>query len=131
MTKSILKLKPLSEALGVEIKDISIEGALKPNVFTEVYKTFLEHHLILFNDIDLSPAVQVEFAKKFGDVQVHVMNQYHGYGHPEIYLLTNLSEDGKPNGRHPDKGTMYWHTDGSWRRKTGHATMMYLSLIHI
>ena len=63
MTKSILKLKPLSEALGVEIMDISIEGALKPNVFTEVYKTFLEHHLILFNDVDLSPAVQVEFAK--------------------------------------------------------------------
>ena len=129
MTKSILKLKPLSEALGVEIMDISIEGALKPNVFTEVYKTFLEHHLILFNDIDLSPAVQVEFAKKFGDVQVHVMNQYHGYGHPEIYLLTNLSEDGEPNGRHPDKGTMYWHTDGSWRRKTGHATMMYSEMV--
>ena len=75
MTKSILKLKPLSEALGVEIKDISIEDALKQNVFTEVYKTFLEHHLILFNDIDLSPVVQVEFAKKFGDVQVHVMNR--------------------------------------------------------
>ena len=42
MTKSILKLKPLSEALGVEIMDISIEGALKPNVFTEVYKNFVE-----------------------------------------------------------------------------------------
>ena len=129
MQKPKLNLSPVSNALGVEIMDISIEDALKPHIFEQIYAAFLKHHLILFNNIDLSPALQVEFAKKFGDVQVHVMNQYHGYGHPEIYLLTNLGEDGKPNGKHPDKGTMYWHTDGSWRKKTGHATMMYSEIV--
>ena len=54
------------------------------------------------------------------------MNQYHGYvDHPEIYVLSNLDEDGRPNGRHPDKGTLFWHTDGSWRPTPGLATMMY------
>ena len=129
MQNSELNLSPLSDALGVEIMDMSIEDAIAPNIFERVYAAFLKHHLILFNNIDLSPALQVEFAKKFGDVQVHVMNQYHGYGHPEIYLLTNLGEDGKPNGKHPDRGTMYWHTDGSWRKKTGHATMMYSEFV--
>tara|TARA_B100000925_G_scaffold290362_1_gene275386 strand:+ start:145 stop:507 length:363 start_codon:yes stop_codon:yes gene_type:complete len=95
---------------------MSIEDAIEQHIFERVYAAFLKHHLILFNNIDLSLALQVEFARKFGDVQVHVIIQYHGYGHPEIYLLTNLGEDGKPNGKHPDRGTMYWHTDGSWRK---------------
>jgi taurine dioxygenase len=58
-------------------------------------------------------------------VQIHVMNQYHADGYPELYRLSNLDEHGNPNGKHPDKGTLAWHTDGSWRRVTGHATIIY------
>ncbi|MET0568667.1 MAG: TauD/TfdA family dioxygenase [Hyphomicrobiaceae bacterium] len=58
------------------------------------------------------------------------MNQYHGYkDHPEIYMLSNLDQEGRPNGKHPDKGTLYWHTDGSWRDRTGQATMMYSEIV--
>ncbi len=53
------------------------------------------------------------------------MSQYHADGHPELYRLSNLDENGNPNGRHPDKGTLAWHTDGSWRRVTGQATVIY------
>ena len=56
---------------------------------------------------------------------VHVMNQYHPDGFPEIYRLSNLDENGNPNGKHPDRGTLAWHTDGSWRRVTGQATIIY------
>jgi taurine dioxygenase len=55
----------------------------------------------------------VEFARRFGPVQIHVMNQYHADGFPELYRLSNLDANGNPNGRHPDKGTLVWHTDGS------------------
>src|SRR5436305_13868758 len=44
-------------------------------------------------------------------------------------MLPNLGEDGKPSGKHPDKGTLYWHTDGSWRERTGQATMMYSEVV--
>jgi taurine dioxygenase len=58
------------------------------------------------------------------------MNQYQGYkDHPEIYMLSNLDEHGNPSGKHPDKGTLYWHTDGSWRERTGQATMMYSEIV--
>ena len=117
MQNSELNLSPLSDALGVEIVDMSIEDAIEQHIFERVYAAFLKHHLILFNNIDLSLALQVEFARKLGDVQVHVINQYHGYGYPEIYLLTNLGEAGKLNGKPPDRGTIYRNTDGSWREK--------------
>jgi taurine dioxygenase len=80
---------------------------------------------LLFPPQELPPDRQVKFARHFGQVQIHVMNQYHADGYPELYRLSNLDEHGKPTGRHPDKGTLAWHTDGSWRRVTGQATIIY------
>jgi taurine dioxygenase len=79
----------------------------------------------LFPPQDVPPAQQVKLAQCFGEVQIHVMNQYHADGFPELFRLSNLNAEGKPNGKHPDKGTLAWHTDGSWQRVTGHATVIY------
>src|SRR5262249_48106162 len=70
------------------------------------------------------------FARKFGEVQIHVLSRYHENSDlPEIYKLSNVGEDGKPNGEHPDRGTLFWHSDGSWRERTGLATMMYSEVV--
>ena len=119
-------VRPLHDRLGVEIVGITLADAIDEALFPKVYEAFLDHQLILFRNVDLPPATQVAFARRFGEVQVHVMNQYHGYKeHPEIYMLSNLDAEGRPNGKHPDKGTLYWHTDGSWRSVGTTATMMY------
>jgi taurine dioxygenase len=121
---------PLHHALGCEITGITLAQAVEPKLFGKVYEAFLDYELILFRDVDLPPATQVAFARSFGEVQIHVMNQYQGYrDHPEIYMLSNLDKDGNPSGKHPDKGTLYWHTDGSWRERTGQATMMYSEIV--
>ncbi|MEM8644749.1 MAG: TauD/TfdA family dioxygenase [Pseudomonadota bacterium] len=119
-------VKELHPAFGCEIVGLTTDEAVSPEIFAHVYEAFLAYQLILFRDVDLPPATQVALARNFGEVQVHVMNQYHGYAdHPEIYKLTNMDEHGQPNGKHPDKGTLFWHTDGSWRPRRGLATMMY------
>jgi taurine dioxygenase len=120
------EVTPLHPQFGCEIKGVTLEEAVSDTVFPMIYEAFLRYQLILFRDVDLPPATQVALARRFGEVQVHVMNQYHGYAdQPEIYVLSNLNENGRPNGKHPDKGTLFWHTDGSWRPTPGLATMMY------
>ena len=99
--------------------------AVSPDAFRALYEAFLEYQVLLFPPTDLPPGAQVAFARHFGEVQVHVMAMYHADGFPELYRLSNLDADGKPNGKHPDKGTLAWHTDGSWRRVTGQATIIY------
>ena len=109
-------VKPLHPVLGCEIAGTTLAEAVSPAIFAKIYEAFLTYQLILFHDVDLPPATQVAFARNFGEVQVHVLSQYHGYkDHPEIYMLSNLDKDGKPSGKHPDKGTLFWRTDGSWR----------------
>jgi taurine dioxygenase len=121
---------PLHPALGCEIAGITLQQAVSPALFVKVYEAFLDYQLILFRDVDLPPATQVAFARNFGEVQLHVLrDQYGAKDHPEIYLLSNLDKDGNPSGKHPDKGTLYWHTDGSWRERTGQATMMYSEIV--
>jgi len=120
-----LSLRALTPALGAEVLDVDLSQDIDDALFVQIYQAFLRHQVLLFSPQDLSPAGQVAFARHFGAVQIHVMNQYHADDYPELYRLSNVDKDGKPNGRHPDKGTMAWHTDGSWRPLTGQATIIY------
>src|SRR5262245_66525110 len=117
-------LRPLTPRLGAEIA-AALGRGVGEDLFGALSRAFLRYQVLLFPPQALAPGRQVEFARRFGEVQIHVMNQYHADGHPELYRLTNLDEDGRPNGRHPDKGTLAWHTDGSWQRVTGQATIIY------
>ena len=118
-------VRPLTPSLGAEISGVSLAEDLPEAVFSAIHRAWLRYQVLLFPPLDLPAGRQVEFARRFGEVQVHVMNQYHADGYPELYRLSNLDEQGRPNGKHPDKGTLAWHTDGSWQRVTGQATIIY------
>ena len=124
-SQDALELRALSPTLGVEVQGVDLAEPMTDVVFDRIYDAFLAHQLLLFRDQRLEPGDQVTFARRFGSVQVHVMNQYHAEGYPEIYYLSNLDADGRPSGKHPDRGTVHWHTDGSWARRTGQATLLY------
>jgi taurine dioxygenase len=117
--------RPLSAKLGAEVSDVALAEDISDHVFDAIYQAFLRYQVLLFPPQELPPDRQVKLARRFGEVQIHVMNQYHADGHPELYRLSNLDDQGRPNGKHPDKGTLYWHTDGSWRHVTGQATIIY------
>lgn len=121
--------RPLTPNLGARIEGVDFSKPIDDVLFRSIYGAFLKYQVLLFGLQNLAPCRQVEFARHFGEVQIHVMNQYHAGGYPELYRLSNLDENGNPNGRHPDKGTLAWHTDGSWRRVTGQATIIYSEII--
>jgi taurine dioxygenase len=122
-------IRQLSPHLGAEIQGVELARGVDDALFRAIYDAFLRYQVLLFGAQELPPAKQVEFARHFGEVQIHVMNQYHADGYPELYRLSNLDEQGNPTGQHPDKGTLAWHTDGSWRPVTGQATILYAEII--
>jgi alpha-ketoglutarate-dependent taurine dioxygenase len=109
---AVLSLRPLEGGLGAEVLGMPV-AAVHDAIFPAVYAAFLEHQLLLFRYQSLPPAAQIAFARRFGEVQVH----------------SNLDTQGRPSGQHPDRGTLAWHTDGSWQRVTGQATMLYAERI--
>ncbi len=121
----MLRFEPLTAALGARVIGADLARGVSADDFAAIYQAFLRHQVLLFPAQPLSPGQQVAFGRQFGELQVHVMAQYHADGHPELYRLSNLDAQGRPNDRHPDKGTLAWHTDGSWSRVTGQATIIY------
>lgn len=123
------EVRPLAPGLGAQVLGVDLGKGVDDALFGAIHAAFLKHQVLLFGAQDLSPARQVEFGRRFGSLQIHVMNQYHANVHPELYRLSNLDADGKPTGRYPDKGTLAWHTDASWQRTTGQVTILYAEIV--
>ena len=119
------EIRSLTPELGAQLVGVDLTKDVDDELFGAIYRAFLRHQVLLFGPADLPPGRQVAFGRRFGELQIHVMNQYHADGYPELYRLSNLDEKGNPTGKHPDKGTLAWHTDGSWQRVTGQATIIY------
>lgn len=60
----------------------------------------------------ISPARQVEIARHFGAPEIHVLEQYRLAGQPEVLVISNIIENGRPIG-HPN-AAYNWHSDGSY-----------------
>ena len=120
----MISINPINTHFGAEITGLTMHATTAANWFPKLREAFTDYGLLVIRGNDISMADQVELGRSFGDVQLHEMDQYRRADYPEIYFLSNLDEHGKPMGKHPDQGTLYWHTDGSWRDRTGLATIM-------
>ena len=123
-----LKIRELTPKLGAEVLDLDLSHKLNKKVLEDIQQLFLKYQILYFGQQKLSSSAHVQFGQQFGELQVHVMNQYHQSKYPELYRLSNIGEDGKANGIFPDKGTHVWHTDASWQERTGQATIIYCEL---
>lgn len=123
-----IKVRKLTENLGVEILDLDLSKTLDKKTIKEIENLFLQYQVLYFGQQTITSTEHVRFGQLFGQLQVHVMNQYHENENPELYRLSNIGENGRPNGIFPDQGTHVWHTDASWQEYTGQATIIYCEL---
>ncbi len=106
-------IRPLAAVTGAEIIGIDLSRELTPADFTQVHRAHLDHHLLVFRDQRITPQQHVDFSRRFGRLMIHVLHQFHLPGHPEILIVSNIVEDGKPIGL-GDAGK-YWHSDISYK----------------
>lgn len=125
LLSSELTIRPLNQRLGAEIVGIDLSQPLNDDVFIAIRNAFEQRLLLVFRDQNLDEAAHVAFSRRFGALEIHVLNQYLDTRFPELYVLSNIGPDGKPRGQHPDRGTMLWHTDLSFTRVPSYATILY------
>lgn len=118
-----------SQILGpgfvARIEGLDLSRPLTPELFEHLNRALLRHKVLSFPGQDLSMEAQATFARAFGELQVHVLNQFHHDARPEIITISNLDAEGRPKGEHPDPGACIWHTDGSWQAKPVLATCLF------
>ena len=125
-TLSTLRLEPLSPSIGAAVHGVDLSRPLDDATFAALSAAFHRHMLLRFSEQQLDAAQQLAFSRRFGELQVHVLDQYRHPQYPEIYVLSNIdAATGKPMGHHPDKGTLTWHSDLSFQRRPALATILY------
>ncbi len=121
----MLAVRPLSDVMGAEVLGADLSLPLDKNHFETIREAFHRHLLLVFPGQHIDEPRQVAFSRRFGELQVHVLDQYRHPRHPEIYVLSNVDEAGKTTGEHPDKGTLVWHSDLSFQPRPALATILY------
>ena len=120
MSISIQKVAP---AVGAAVKGIDLSVPVPPDTLNVIEQALAEHGVLVFRDQQLTPAQHVAFSHRFGPLETHVISEALLEGYPEIYVVSNVVEDGKPKGR-AYAGT-YWHSDLSYKAVPAMASMMY------
>src|SRR5258708_14978152 len=108
-----LELRPLSPVLGAEVLNVDLARATADALFAALRDAFLRHQLLVFRDQTFDDEQHVAFARRWGEIQRHVLSQYVDAGKPEIFVITNLDPNGTPKGDHPDPGATPSHTHRS------------------
>ncbi len=91
--------------------------------FRKVWDAFFAGQILVFRNLQLKAAEFLEFARRFGSPEPHVIDQFHHPEHADILILSNVKRNGEPVGL-ADAGT-YFHTDYSYLEVPARATLLY------
>jgi taurine dioxygenase len=123
----VIAFKPLAP-FGVETFDVDLSKGLSPDAFTELEQAFYANHVLALRAQHIDPAQFIDFARRLGPPQPHVIDQFHHPADSNILILSNVkSADGKPTGLQ-DAGS-YFHTDYSYLAVPARATTLYSRVV--
>jgi taurine dioxygenase len=126
MTSPTVTISPSGKALGAEIQDVRIEN-LSDEEFHAIHRAWLDHLVILFRGQRLADHDLIAFSRRFGELDwapVQETGRRFVEGHPEIYVVSNVVENGVPIGS-LGAGEAVWHTDMSYLKDPPKASMLY------
>ncbi|MRX08484.1 TauD/TfdA family dioxygenase [Pseudoduganella sp. FT25W] len=109
--------------LGAAILGLDLNRPLPQRDFQRIHKAHLDHHLLVFRDQRITPQQQVDFSRRFGPLQIHVLRNFQLPSNPEVLIISNIIEDGKPTGL-GDAGH-FWHSDLSYVDKPSLGSMLH------
>jgi taurine dioxygenase len=107
------EVRPFDAPVGAEIVGLDISKPINAADFARIHRAHLDHHVLVFRDQQITPAEHIEFSRRFGPLEIHVLHQFQLKNHPEILIVSNIKENGEPIGL-GDAG-VYWHSDISYK----------------
>jgi taurine dioxygenase len=119
----MLDIKPTGKVLGASVHGLDLSQPLDQRSFATVLSALGEHGVLCFPGQTLDAASLKDFAGRFGTLEINVANSFQEPGHPEVMILSNMVEDGRPIGL-ADAG-QDWHTDMSYSKEIAFANVLY------
>jgi taurine dioxygenase len=124
--KSRVTILPSGKALGAEIQGVDLRTVDTAD-FACIYRAWLDHSVLLFRGQNLTDEDLIAFSERFGGLDwapVQESGRRFVEGHPEIYVVSNVMENGAPIGS-LGAGEATWHTDMSYLPDPPKASILF------
>ena len=132
LSRTPFDVVPVDAALGAEVRNIDLR-AIDDSAFDLLHAAWLEQVMLVFRGQSLDAEDLVRLVRRFGtpvtssnlhqrNLEERTANQVFNLP-PEVTVVTNLQQDGKPVGILGD-GEVVWHSDFSFKEKPTAARML-------
>ena len=127
-TPVVVPLRAVAVApdFAAEVRDVDLRR-LNPDAFAAIEHAWTRHSVLLFRGQALSDEDLLAFSRRFGALDqapVQENGRSHVPGLPEVYVVSNVIENGQPIGS-LGAGEAVWHTDMSYLPAPPKASMLY------
>ena len=122
-----LTVKNLDAPLGAEISGIDPSRSVSASDVERIESVWRERLVVVFRDQSLSDPELIAFSKNFGELDPPGPNPYGQpflKDHPELNVISNVVEGGKPIGNLGD-GEAVWHADMTYVDVPPKAAMLH------
>jgi taurine dioxygenase len=118
-----LSIKKSGAALGAEIA-FDLSRDMDEGQFREIEAAFHDNIVVVFRGQTFSNARHIEFSRRFGELEIHIVKKYLLPDHPEILRISNIrDENGELIGL-ADAG-FTWHTDTSYLQRPSRCSLLH------
>lgn len=122
-----ISIEPLCEIIGAKVTGVDLGQPLDEHHFNAVRDAWLNYHLLVFPDVQMTPAQQIAFTRRLGDLHTMPLAAYNMPEHPEIFVVSNVKKDGTYVGmRNVGRG---WHTDGEDKPIPNAGSFLYARIV--
>ena len=117
------EIRPFDAALGAEIRGVDLSRGIDGATFAAIEQAWNDHSVLLFRDQAIDAVQHIAFSRRFGALEVHVLDQYLHPEHPEILIVSNVMDGDRHVGIY-DAGR-YWHTDLSYMAVPSRGSLLH------
>jgi taurine dioxygenase len=121
--RSPLQIRPIPGTFAAEVVGLDLGVGLSAADFADIHRAHLDHHVLAFRDQRITPQQQIDFSRRFGPLQIHVLRHFQLPGYPEVLVVSNIVENGRPIGL-GDAGR-FWHSDLSYKERPSLGSMLH------
>ena len=121
-----IEVIPTGRALAAEIRGVDLRD-VNERAFAAIHRAWLDHLVLLFRGQHLGDDQLIAFSRRLGELDlapIQETGRRFVEGHPEIYIVSNVVENGVPIGS-LGAGELVWHTDMSYQREPPKASILY------
>ena len=106
-----IRVTKLTDAIGVEVTGVDLSRPVDDGTIARIRDAWTQHGIVLFRGQSITLPQQIVFTKRFGELYVDLSDDFTHPDYREVFVLSNIRQDGKYIGLPPEQTGEAWHSD--------------------